>query len=177
MSEHKPNTRYHNGARDNGARDNGARADHAAVSRTWRRDIADALFNDNDRTVLLEAVASGSRCARPPPHLGCTTRPCTRAAVGISRSPNNSKPHSPPPALPGIAAAPRSGTATADGTGTAAAPTIAPAPKPPGRPKRQRNRQAELLGRIDAAQPTELVFRGRGFCGFLGDTAIVGQCV
>lgn len=54
MSEHKPNTRYHNGARDNGAR-----ADHAAVSRTWRRDIADALFNDNDRTVPLEAVASG----------------------------------------------------------------------------------------------------------------------
>ncbi|MEU6562655.1 hypothetical protein [Nocardia nova] len=57
MPDRVPNTRYHTDR----ARDTEARADHARVSRTWRRDIARAAFDTTDQAALFAALRAGHR--------------------------------------------------------------------------------------------------------------------
>ncbi|MGW5383979.1 hypothetical protein [Nocardia sp. NPDC003963] len=65
---YRDNSRYHL----NSARDEAARAGHAAVSRRWRRGLADAVFNAGDRQMLLAAVRDGASVAEAAAAVGVT---------------------------------------------------------------------------------------------------------
>ncbi|WP_280426425.1 hypothetical protein [Nocardia carnea] len=65
---YRDNARYHL----HSARDEAARAEHAAVSRRWRHELADAVFNARDRHMLLAAVRDGVRVSEAAAAVGVT---------------------------------------------------------------------------------------------------------